>query len=692
MTREPREVDRLLAHEIERRLGLLADPSSSDVTLKGVIHALVGSAGMAGHAELALIIRQAAARLSAGDRQARLELFGVLSSVSARLRAGEPPFSTRWPEPPPALLPSPVEQRHRVEYFGAVRDRLGELDRALAGAGSALASLELVQRSVHTLKGAASAVGDDVTAWYCHGLEAELRRATRTESVARELLVELARHRALLALLAEDSRRGLEALAAFAERGRPTTELPPAERAPKQSPEQLGASPPREPEPRRRTLAPEPERPEDASLRIPASALDTLLERLDRVDRVHEELGRGSLDARRAAAGLREVKASLGEALRALGPPRPWGPSHAAIERIESAGRALGTIAASAERASVGFRQSAEFLRARSDEMRREVSLLRRTTMGAVFERVASAAARFAEAESKLVRVETSGDDVALDRRVAERLLDGLVQLVRNAVAHGISSPGERLEQGKRAEGTLWLSADRRGESLCIVVEDDGAGVDVDRLRELASQAGLLGVEVARHANDAELLSLLFLPGLTTMSDPGLLAGRGLGLELVQAAVGALGGSIRLELRSGGGLRAVLQLPIDQTVLDVLWVEEAGHEFALPVAYTRGLFAPEPRRPGVRLGACFSRALATAPRRDAGVDVQLEVAGLEPVAVGVEHAGTIEEVTVRSLPRLLAAAGPFSGAVLRGDGSLRLALDAPLLAARAWAKLGARAL
>src|SRR5688572_14248397 len=166
VTRTPRATDPLLASEIERRVALFGDPSTPHVTLRAALHALVGSVSMAGHTDLALVISQGGARLAEGDEQARFELFGVLSSAASRLRAGEEPFATRWPEPPPALRASRVEPSYRVEYFRAVRDRLGQLDAALSST-DALSALEQAQRSVHTLKGAASAVGDDVTAWYC---------------------------------------------------------------------------------------------------------------------------------------------------------------------------------------------------------------------------------------------------------------------------------------------------------------------------------------------------------------------------------------------------------------------------------------------------------------------------------------------------------------------------------------------
>ena len=677
MTGEPRATDSLLASEIQRRLALLLDPATPAADVRAALHALTGSAGMAGQAELALVIHQAGTRLTAGDLPARAELHAVLRAAASRLRAGSPPFASEWPEPPPALQPSRIEPRYRVEYFGAVRDRLGDLDAALASDDNPIAALERAQRSVHTLKGAASAVGDEVTAWYCHGLESELGRSARAELDARDSLVELARHRALIALLAEDSRRGLQALTLLALRARRHSE-PPDSSDDDERP--LRTEPP-----------PELEWQPDASLRIPASALDTLLERLDRIDRVHDDLGRGSFSARRAAVSLREARALLIEALRALGPPRPWGPSHAAVDRVEAAAAALSALTSNAENAGREFRQSADFLRSRSDELRRDVAMLRTTTIGSVFERVAEAAVRFAAAESKLVQVEIAGAGVAVDRSLAERLHDGLVQLVRNAVAHGVLPAEERLAQGKSAAGTLRLRAERRGESLQIEVEDDGAGVDVERIRELAQRAGLLSDEMAHGAGESELLSLLFSPGLTTHDDPSLIAGRGLGLELAEAAVRGLGGSIQLERRKSGGLRAALRVPLDQTVLDVLWIEDGGHEFALPVAFTERLRAPDSTLAAVPLAACLALDPARVPRRRAGVEVELAIAGLDPIAVTVERAGTIEEVTVRALPRLLAASGPFSGAVLRGDGSLRLALDGPLLAARAWTRFGARA-
>ncbi len=129
--------------------------------------------------------------------------------------------------------------------------------------------------------------------------------------------------------------------------------------------------------------------------------------------------------------------------------------------------------------------------------MRNELYSLRRTQVSSLFDLVARASARFAETEGKLVRLVTTGGDVSVDRRVAERLLDPVVQLVRNAVAHGIGTPDERREAGRDPTGTIWLSAERVGVWLRVVVEDDGRGANLARIRELAVARGFVSQEVA---------------------------------------------------------------------------------------------------------------------------------------------------------------------------------------------------
>jgi two-component system chemotaxis sensor kinase CheA len=659
------EVDALLAGEIARRLPFLATSGVPEGDRRAALHSLRGAAGMAGHTELALVLAQLSARLRAGDEEALPEICELLAFVKERLERGLSPFDTRWPVPPPGLAASTVDARHRGEYLAAARDRLGELDSALSSTFDPVASLEAAQRSVHALKGASAAVGDDVVAWYCHGLETRLRELPRKVRQASDALVDLARHRALLTLLIEDPARGLEMLRQLPDEPAPERESPPRP-------------------PRRKTQP--PSRPplsdvpaESNELRIAERSVERFLEKLERLDGMHDTLASSSDVARRMALRLREHRLALLEALRRIGPARPWGPPASAVQQIELTAEGLRRAAARAERGARTFKSDAGSLRSRVTEMRNELYSLRRTQVSSLFDLVARASARFAETEGKLVRVITSGGDVSVDRRVAERLLDPVVQLVRNAVAHGIGTPEQRRASGRDPTGAIWLSAERVGVWLRVVVEDDGRGADLARIRELAVARGILSREVALGTEDADLLLLLFAPGLSTAEGADLLAGRGIGLDLVQDAVRRLGGTISLKNRAGGGLVATLDVPLDQKVIDVLWIEEAGREYALPVGFSGRVLPIAPGASPRRLCECLGLGASGPPK----LGVELGVHGLERVLIGVDGVGAIEEASVRSIGPLLAAAGPYSGAVLRSDGSLCLALDGVALAAKA---------
>lgn len=665
MSQSSVELNRLLAGEIARRLPALFEGTTPLADARAALHSLKGSAAMAGHPEFALVIGQLSAKLRELGESALPEARELLEAALKRLELGHPPLPGHWPEPPPTLVPSQVEKRYHAEYQSAMRDRLGQLDAVLAETEDPIAGLEHAQRTVHAMKGAAAAVGDEVTAWYCHGLEAQLRSVPRADSGARDAIVELARHRALLALLLEDQKRAIETLRVLA--GQRPSPLPP---------------PPR---PSRRSRPPGAESEPSATetpLKIADSTIDSFFERLERVSQVEGELAAGAEVARQMAQRLRAARGGLLEALRQIGPARPWGPPAGALARIEALAQALLASAGNAERGAQRFRRNADFLHARTSEMRAALSDLRRTPMSWLFERIAYAGKRFAESEGKRVRVELVGADVPIDRRLAERLFDVTMQLVRNAVAHGIERPERRAALGKTLDGQITLRAERIGEWLRVVVEDDGQGADVERVRELAVERGIFSADLAARSTENDLLALLFLPGLTTSARADLLAGRGLGLDLVQDTVRRLGGTIRLQSRTGGGLSATVQVPSDQRMFDVLWVEEQGYEFALPVNFTGKVGAARKDAPPVRLSACMGQR-ATQP---APIELEIVVYGVDPVRIGVDAVGDIEETGIRAIPPLIADAGPFSGAILRGDGSLKLVLDAPLIAARAWAK------
>lgn len=661
-----RQLDPLLAGEIEKRLPVL-NHASDVMDVRAALHSLRGSLAMAGYPDLSLVVGQHGARIREGDLSAIVAVRELLEEILERLSRGEPASSTRFPEPPPRLAASRVDPRYRAEYHATMRDRLGELDAVLASTGGAPSGLDAAKRSVHAMKGAAASVGDDVTAWYCHGLESRLRGLVPGEASASAAIVELARHRAMIALLLEDSARGVATLRAL------SGEVPLPRRKSDAPHRTRPSQPPSRP--------PEGAHEDGGHLRVQSGEVDRFFERIEHVSMVGHELVRGADLARQTAARLRGAQAALHEASRILEPLRMHGNTGFALSRIENATATLRANATNAERGAAAFRRSAEVVERRSHEMRSALLELRRTSVGTLFTRLSRAITRFADEEGKRVRVQPVGGELPIDRRVAERLYDALIQLAKNAVTHGIEAPEIRQSQGKTELGVITLRATRLGEWLRIVVEDDGHGVDTARLRQLAVERNIMTREQAERSLEGELLQILFLPGLTTSTRADLLRGRGLGLDLAEDAVRRLGGTLHLRTGEHGGLVATLEVPSDQSVVDVLWLREAGDDYALPVDFTGKLEHARGGFAGVRLATCLGRTT----REQAPISVELRVEGALPVALGVEQVVAVESVAIRSVPSLIALAGPFSGAVLRPDGHLKLALDVPLLAARAWA-------
>jgi two-component system chemotaxis sensor kinase CheA len=660
-----RQLDPLLAGEIEKRLPVLRD-DGEPMEMRAALHSLKGSLAMAGYPDLSLVVGQLGARIRDGDSSAVSAVRELLEGALQRIQRGEPAAATRFPEPPTGLAPSRIEARYRAEYHATMRDRLGELDGVLSSTQSAERGLDVAKRSVHAMKGAAASVGDDVTAWYCHGLESRLRSVQPGEVGAAAAIVELARHRAIIALLLEDPARGIATLRLLTGEGSPPRQADPARRS------RVHSQPPSRP--------PAEAGEDSGQLRIGTAEVDRFFERIEHVSMVGHELTRGAEVARQTSVRLRAAQGTLHEALRLLAPTRFLGRSALALSRIEAATAALRATATNAERTAAAFRRSSEVVERRSREMRGAFLELRRTTVGTLFERLTRAVVRFADEEGKRVQVQVVGGELPVDRRVADRLYDALIQLAKNAVSHGVERPEARRVAGKPEAGSIQLRAARLGEWLRIVVEDDGRGVDTARLRQLAVERGIMTAEQAERSQEGELLLILFLPGLTTSTRADLLRGRGLGLDLAEDAVRRLGGTIHLRSAERGGLVATLEVPSDQSVVDVLWLREGGDDYALPVDFTGRLARTPGGFEGVRLAACLGRSA----RERAPVSVELRVDGALPVHVGVENASGVESVAIRSVPSLIALAGPFSGAVLRPDGQLKLALDVPLLAARAW--------
>lgn len=637
--RDP-ELTQILVQELERHLVALKSMSALD-DVRRTVHALKGSAGLAGEPELAAVMQRLERRLRDGDATAQPEVISTVAAAIARIKAGEPAAPGGWPEPPPDLLPSTLDPIVRAQYVVEVTDRLTRIDQALSEGDPEEAASEIF-RHVHTMKGAASAVGDEPMTWFCHGLEERLRQRTSGAAAAEEV----AGWRAVLGALVDDPEAALATLRGVPVRPRRATQRPSARMEPDG----------------------------DGTIRVSAQAVDALLDHAAGMAAARERVAGRATGAMDDARHMRKLRADLVEALRLIGPPRPWGAPAAALRRVEQAAEALGKLGDELEASSERLQLTGQTLRDDIGATRKLLSTMRQTPIRGLFQRLASAVSAEARRTGRAVIVRSVGADELVDRRLVEALAEPCLQLARNAIAHGIEEPHVRASLGKPREATLTLIAMRRGNRLSISISDDGAGVDVAAVRQRAVDAGVVTEILARAADDQTLLELLFLPGFSTRSQsPDLLAGRGIGLDITLASIERLGGSIRLSTARGQGFEARVDVPIESGLVTVLWVTAGGTELAIPAANALRVRAGDPELVP-HLAACLEPRDLRRPSFVIDLD--------ERIAVGVDEVGNAEEVLLRPLSPLLTGVGPYAGAVVRGDGSIRLVIDVHALAPR----------
>ncbi|HLK39246.1 MAG TPA: ATP-binding protein [Polyangiaceae bacterium] len=662
------ELSRLLVMELERHLEALEAVPLDPTAAQRAVHALTGSAGLAGEGELASTLERVHRRIRDGDDSAYDDAAAIVRTAARRLSAGETALAARWPIPPDDLVARPLDPLVHAQYAAEVRDRLTSVDEALADHDDPVEAARTAYRHVHTMKGAASAVGDEPMSWFCHGLEERLKTATTPEK-GRAAIQLLSEWRSVLGGLLDEPETALGTLR------RPNRPSQPPRPSIPSVPLSTESDPPRT----------KPPDGSGATIRVAAADADRLLERLDVVDQAREAIGARAERAHELGTGLRELRGTIVDALRLIGPPRPWGAPAAALARLEAAVAALGDLREELETASLRLSATEQVLRDGVADAKRQLSTMRQTTVGRLFGRLTTAVESEARRTGRAVIVRTRGADEKIDRRIAEQLVEPCLQLVRNAVAHGIEAPETRAANGKPHGGTISLGAGRVGNRLSVTIEDDGAGVDVADVRARALAAGLVTPAIAEGADDDTLLSLLFLPGFSTRESSDLLAGRGIGLEIARSGIQRMHGVIRLSSRAGEGFSARIDVPVETGLVRVLWVTARQDEFALPAVNARRVRrnnGPDAARVP-HLLACLEGGAPAVAEYAVDLDLQRDEMSEVPVSIGVDAVGRTEEVLVRPLGPLVSGLGPFAGAIVRGHDSLRLAIDVWAVAPRA---------
>jgi two-component system, chemotaxis family, sensor kinase CheA len=323
-------------------------------------------------------------------------------------------------------------------------------------------------------------------------------------------------------------------------------------------------------------------------------------------------------------------------------------------------------------------------------ELQGAVLSVRVLPLRTVFRRFPRLVREIAGSVGKTVRLITEGESTEADATIVDALFEPLLHVLRNAIDHGIEDPGRRNSAGKPALATLIMRGRRDAQNVRIEIEDDGAGIDIDRVRAVARARGVATDEALAAMTDGETIDLIFAPGFSTATTVTDLSGRGVGMDSVRTTVERLGGSVTLQSRPGSGTVVSLILPFSLMMTRVMTVEVAGQAFGLPLdnvlettIISRDLIV------SIGLGRAFVLRDRTIPLIDLADTLGLARDGLAKHAAkvvvvsaggqigGLEVHGLGErmEVMLKPMEGLLGGMRGVAGTTLLGDGRVLVVLD-----------------
>ncbi len=325
-----------------------------------------------------------------------------------------------------------------------------------------------------------------------------------------------------------------------------------------------------------------------------------------------------------------------------------------------------------------------------SDDLQDTIMKVRMVPVASVFSRFPRLVRDLSRKSGKEVDLIMEGEDTELDKSVVEVIGDPLVHLIRNSVDHGIEEADVRKERGKDIQGKVWLRAFYKGNAVAIEIEDDGKGIDPEKMREVAIRKGVITPEEAKLLDDRESMELIFAPGFSSAEVITDISGRGVGMDVVRTNIKNLKGSIAISSEVGKGTKFTLLLPLTLAIIDALMVTVDTEMFAIPldaVSETTKLEAS-------RLTDIKGRKAVTLRGEVLGIVSLAELLGLpcnmskqEMLSVVVvqdsdRRLGLVvdqllerQEIVIKPLGSYLGDLKGISGATIMGDGSVILILD-----------------
>ncbi len=345
------------------------------------------------------------------------------------------------------------------------------------------------------------------------------------------------------------------------------------------------------------------------------------------------------------------------------------------------------------EREDPALNATSQRLNLITTELQEGVMKTRMQPIGVVWNKLPRVVRDMATTLGKQIQLQMDGAETELDRTIIEAIKDPLMHLVRNSCDHGIESPEVRIRAGKSPQGILTLRAYHEGGQVNIEIGDDGAGIDVARVKQKALDNGLLRPEQAEKLSDREALGLIFQPGFSTAQTVTNFSGRGVGMDVVKSHIEKIGGVVDILSRLGEGATVKIRIPLTLAIIPGLVITSGGERFVIPqvsllelirlesdasgkhIEYVHG--TPVYRRRGSLLPIAYLNQILGL--KSAGHDeaVSMVVLQAEDRQFGlvVDGINDTQEIVVKPLGKQLKGLTLYAGATIMGDGRVALILD-----------------
>ncbi len=320
-------------------------------------------------------------------------------------------------------------------------------------------------------------------------------------------------------------------------------------------------------------------------------------------------------------------------------------------------------------------------------DLQEVVMKLRMQPVKRIFSKFPRIVRDLAKKVGKKINLELEGEDTEIDRSILNQLEDPLIHLVRNSIDHGIEPPEERLAKGKPEYGTIVLSALQEGDRIIVSIEDDGRGIDPEKIKRKAIEKGLIKPEQAEQMSDKEAYELIFMPGFSTVDQVSDLSGRGVGMDVVANVIHSLRGSIEVESELGQGTKITMKLPLTVAIIRTLMVGVNNRIFAIPlfsvveiIKYRKedikdvGIYKSLMLRDEVYLFFHLNELFDIESKNENKFVIIINI-GEKNIAIAVDNLYGEEEIVIKPLGEMLKDVEGIAGATITGEGKVVLILD-----------------